>query len=116
MPFAAPRQCLRPGCPAKVARGYCPDHTTPTIDRRPADRAYDATRPNAAQRGYCSTHWKRMRAMVMAKGPACVECGHPGQQVDHIVPVSKGGAFYDAANLQVLCHSCHSKKTRAESQ
>jgi 5-methylcytosine-specific restriction protein A len=33
--------------------------------------------------------------------------------VDHIVPLEEGGTD-DDANLQVLCHACHGKKTREE--
>ena len=35
-------------------------------------------------------------------------------QVDHVVPVMKGGAVSDPANLQVLCVSCHIAKTRID--
>lgn len=35
----------------------------------------------------------------------------PASQVDHIVPLSKGGAKSDPANLQAFCHSHHSIKT-----
>ena len=35
--------------------------------------------------------------------------------VDHIVPVFKGGAVFDPANLQVLCpFPCHAAKTRVD--
>ena len=35
-------------------------------------------------------------------------------EVDHIKPVSQGGAEFDPANLQTLCRRCHMAKTRAE--
>lgn len=45
----------------------------------------------------------------------CVKCGGKLRlQVDHIVPLSKGGAEFDSANLQTLDSSCHAKKTRAD--
>ena len=34
-----------------------------------------------------------------------------GLEVDHLVPVSKGGRDHPS-NLQTLCHDCHIKKTR----
>lgn len=44
--------------------------------------------------------------------PACVECGD-GRGVDHVSPLSAGGAN-SPANLQNLCHSCNSRKASAE--
>lgn len=35
-------------------------------------------------------------------------------EVDHIVPISEGGAMWDKDNLQVLCVDCHRKKTAEE--
>ena len=34
--------------------------------------------------------------------------------VDHIVPLSKGGAPFDLGNLQPLCRECHNNKINAE--
>jgi 5-methylcytosine-specific restriction protein A len=34
--------------------------------------------------------------------------------VDHIQPVTQGGAFWVETNWQPLCASCHSKKTQAD--
>lgn len=43
-------------------------------------------------------------------GYACLHCGtHVSLTIDHIVPVSKGGA-HDDDNLQTLCRSCNSRK------
>lgn len=30
--------------------------------------------------------------------------------IDHVVPLSKGGAMYDENNLKVACHSCNNGK------
>ena len=35
-------------------------------------------------------------------------------EVDHIKPVSQGGAEFDPANLQTLCRRCHIAKSAAE--
>jgi 5-methylcytosine-specific restriction protein A len=36
-----------------------------------------------------------------------------GVEVDHILPVHKGGTDEDD-NLQALCHECHESKTRTD--
>ena len=60
--------------------------------------------------------WAFCRAAVLARDDyKCVLCGRRGRlEVDHIVPVSVGGARYDTENLQALCRGCHIKKTRSE--
>jgi 5-methylcytosine-specific restriction protein A len=59
-----------------------------------------------------------IREKVLRLGPHCVECYKkgkviPGTEVDHIIPVFKGGTD-DLDNLQVLCHEHHAEKTRAD--
>ena len=63
-----------------------------------------------------------MRAAQLLLDPFCAECAKQGRRVrasdvDHIRD-HKGNAkiFFDANNLQSLCHSCHSRKTLAELQ
>ena len=46
--------------------------------------------------------------------PLCEECQRRGittlaQVVDHIVPINRGGAKLDMANLQSLCYPCHNR-------
>lgn len=43
----------------------------------------------------------------------CQQCGKPGNEVDHIIPISQGGTDHPN-NLQVLCATCHTTKTRTE--
>lgn len=38
----------------------------------------------------------------------------PATEVDHIVPVARGGALYSDENLQDLCSECHRAKTQGE--
>ena len=41
----------------------------------------------------------------------CVFCGtHENIQIDHIIPIAKGGV-HGIGNLQPLCHPCNSKKS-----
>jgi 5-methylcytosine-specific restriction protein A len=37
-------------------------------------------------------------------------------QVDHKIPLFKGGNEFDESNLWTLCISCHLEKTRSESR
>ena len=37
-------------------------------------------------------------------------------EVDHVVPLDKGGDPWDPANLQTLCRGCHVAKTAAENR
>jgi 5-methylcytosine-specific restriction protein A len=101
--------CLRPGCAALVARGYCPRHAP--------DR--EANRPNPIARGwYHSKQWRAVRARCLRLTPVCggfgarVPCGNPTTEVDHIDP-HRGvyAVFWDGRNLQALCGTCHATKT-----
>lgn len=56
------------------------------------------------------------RKSFLARHPLCVKCQEAGvvsaaEEVDHIVPLFKGGAD-DETNLQSLCRDCHELKTR----
>ncbi|MBO1756454.1 type ISP restriction/modification enzyme [Allobranchiibius sp. CTAmp26] len=48
------------------------------------------------------------REVIDRDGGRCVSCGGPGTEIDHIANSSA-----DPANLQLLCHTCHSAKTAA---
>ena len=52
--------------------------------------------------------------VLEAAGWKCARCSHYGNQIDHIVPLHKGGALYDKDNLQVLCRREHQEKTASE--
>jgi 5-methylcytosine-specific restriction protein A len=38
----------------------------------------------------------------------------PAEEIDHIVPISQGGAIWDEANWMAICKSHHSAKTLRE--
>ncbi|MFD5425221.1 HNH endonuclease [Streptomyces sp. NPDC127084] len=47
-----------------------------------------------------SYDYRKTRARILAESTVCIMCGHDGSQaVDHITPVSKGGAAKDPDNL-----------------
>lgn len=66
---------------------------------------------------YRSPRWKAVRFQARRRdGFRCVLCGSAGDlEVDHIKPVrSHPHLAFDLTNLQTLCVSCHSRKTRVE--
>lgn len=63
--------------------------------------------------------WRRLREQILQRDAyLCQPCYRTGTlkaaaQVDHIVPLSKGGTD-DPANLQAICLPCHTLKTQSE--
>lgn len=114
MPIKPGHPCAHRGCAAVVRDGrYCPEH-------KADGQVYDQRRGASSQRGYGS-RWRRLRRLVLAINPLCVDPWGVHQKtgevvlatdVDHIVPRSAGGTD-ELDNLQGLCHQCHSKKTAA---
>lgn len=107
------RPCRHPGCPALTREGYCPAHKPREQPRSAEAQAY--------RRWYSLDIWtKDLRPTQLMREPFCRECSRHGRRViatdvDHIVD-HKGdwSKFIDRDNLESLCHSCHSRKTAAE--
>jgi len=79
---------------------------------------YDRARGSRQARGYDAA-WQRCRDSYLAQHPLCEQCEREGRttvanDVDHVVPIRRGGARLDEANLQSLCRSCHVRKTAME--
>lgn len=91
-------------CPVAAAR------------RKAAERAQDAARPSARERGY-STRWqKTSRAFLAQPGNGtCVHCGAPAELVDHRI-AHKGdmALFWNRENWQPSCKPCNSRKAVRE--
>ncbi len=52
--------------------------------------------------------WGILRHSILRRdNNTCVLCGAGAQEVDHIIPVAKGGSEFDADNCRSLCHKCH---------
>jgi hypothetical protein len=65
---------------------------------------------------YNCAHWRRLRAIVLARDPICKMCNrYPSEIADHVKP-HKGvrSMFVDLDNLQGLCKKCHDTKTATE--
>lgn len=105
MPWLSPHPCRHSGCGTLIRgrQGHCEAH------RSEARKREDERRPSASARGY-DRDWRVRRRDYLADNPLCIRCGDEATEVDHIVPLSKGGAD-DESNYQALCKSCHSVKT-----
>lgn len=70
------------------------------------------------ERGY-GADWQRARVRALQRDRglcvACLQAGRvtPAREVDHIVPLVKGGT-HAVDNLQALCIPCHRDKTAAD--
>jgi 5-methylcytosine-specific restriction protein A len=65
---------------------------------------------------YNTKAWKWVRRVKLTADPLCEVCQAQGRlvratDVDHIKAINAGGDRTDMANLQSLCHECHSRKT-----
>lgn len=100
------RPCL--DCGTLSPQNRCPIHRTQR------NRAIEAKRGDAVQRGYASPEWRRARKAVIQLVPYCVDCGTEGTgtnplTADHIRPKAKGGSD-DLENLTTRCRRCNSAK------
>lgn len=105
------RSCAEPGCTELVESGRCANCASKK------DRARGTTK----ERGYGGS-WPKIRKMVLRRDMyVCQECWRRegrtelAVDVDHIIPMSAGGAPRDMENLESLCKKCHGQKTNAES-
>ena|SRR5579863_4785705 len=75
-------------------------------------RKYD----NPWDHWYHTTHWRKLRKMILARDPICMVCQHaPSKIADHKIPHKGNWArFVDANNLQGICQICHNRKTAME--
>ena len=61
--------------------------------------------------------WARVRLAILARASyRCGLCGSYANQVDHKVPLAKGGSPYASQNLQAMCQKCHRIKTSTENR
>src|SRR5262245_23694589 len=68
---------------------------------------------------YLSREWRTLRAQVLRLKPYCRICLLLGMRtlatdLDHIKPISQGGARLEPRNLQPLCGTHHRQKTKAQ--
>jgi 5-methylcytosine-specific restriction enzyme A len=70
--------------------------------------------PKLSDPFYGSAAWIRARDLARRRlPPVCARCGGDDRRlwVDHIVELRDGGAPFDQENLELLCASCHTRKS-----
>ena len=67
-------------------------------------------------RGIPRRLWEAARRAALDRdGWRCRTCGKAGRlEVDHVLPLDRGGDPLDLTNLQTLCRDCHFSKTAGE--
>jgi len=105
------RRCIESGCRRLAVmwvsnEGLCLDHADGARRREHKLR-------REKRRGRGAESWDRVRRRMLLREPQCRRCGAPATEVDHVVPLWKGGGE-DEGNLQALCRSCHGAKTAWE--
>lgn len=68
---------------------------------------------------YRSTPWRKLRALKVRQSPICEVCAVEGrvsavEVIDHIIPITEGGAPLDINNLQSMCSRHHNIKSGRE--
>ena len=54
--------------------------------------------------------WKKLRLRILARDSyTCAYCGDNANEVDHIIPLKRGGSD-DSENLVACCRTCNIKK------
>lgn len=61
--------------------------------------------------------WKKVRRQVLERDNHLCQIGSAGctrnaTEVDHVLPVSMGGAWYDPDNLRASCRWCNLQRNR----
>jgi 5-methylcytosine-specific restriction protein A len=112
LPSRSQRPCSVPGCTNLCANRWCEIHEKD----KTVTRKYDLYRGSSTERGY-GGEWRKVRLQILKRDNflcvACLATGRPttATDVDHIVPMARGGARLDPNNLQSLCSVCHKRKT-----
>ncbi|MCL1702512.1 HNH endonuclease signature motif containing protein [Lysinibacillus sp. Bpr_S20] len=115
------RLCNKPGCPNLTRSGYCEQHKETKSEN---NRYYDKYQRNKKHdRFYHSASWIKCRDYIKIRDNGlCQHCKTEkritiGVLVDHIIRLSVDwNKRLDEDNLQLLCQSCHNKKTNEDVQ
>ena len=96
------RVCNKEGCTEIViGANYCDEH------KRPAWQG--STRATQKPPG-----WQKLRLSVMLRdSKTCVYCGAQATEIDHVIPVSRGGS-HSLSNLVASCTPCNQTKNHKQ--
>lgn len=104
------RLCIESRCPNEATgRGRCDFH------RKALERERSRRRREATKGTYKKKLWLTRRRQVLSEEPICTLCGERlSEEVDHVVPLSRGGAHYERDNLRGVCRGCHIERHRRD--
>lgn len=111
MPTAPPSRCTDPTCHAiAIAHGRCAAH------QRPAWQHGSAGDRSLSSKITGTRRWQKIRETQLRQHPFCQDgdCDALAVEVDHVIPVSRGGPPWDRSNHQSLCGEHHDEKSIRE--
>jgi 5-methylcytosine-specific restriction endonuclease McrA len=92
------QRCELPGCESKhYSQGLCKSHYAAVFERFRRSSAPGETSS------------EQLSARIDFYGNRCYLCGTQADEIDHVIPVARGGSNWPA-NLRPICKSCNSSK------
>ncbi len=125
-PLASLRPCNIKACRELTREKYCEEHKVQHANKSWGGKTVTQAIAEINNRiepkqkvepsVYSTPKWKVIRKKKLRSSIRCEAygCISTATEVDHITPISEGGAAYDMRNLQSLCKSCHARKTGRE--
>jgi 5-methylcytosine-specific restriction endonuclease McrA len=119
----AKHPCRSSNCSTLLDKpGLCAVHADQAVDRKDEyKRRKQVVTEEYKERNrfYQRSAWKKLRAAQLRIEPLCRKCREIGKLVeatvvDHVIPVTAGGAELELSNLQSLCVEHHNAKTNSE--
>ncbi|QOY37054.1 HNH endonuclease [Anaerobacillus isosaccharinicus] len=115
------KPCSKSHCPNLTYETYCDQHKSVKAEN---NRYYDKYhRSDRSKKFYHSKAWKRVRELIKIRDNGlCRHCLENkritvGTIVDHIIPLEQDwDKRLHEDNLQLLCQSCHNKKTAEDTR
>lgn len=100
----APAPCIQCAQPSQPGKERCATHQRQFNQQHAADRAY-----------YHTPAWQRLRAACIARDyHQCVLCSGTRYLTAHHIVARKDGGPDTLANLVTVCHPCHGRIERAD--